>query len=385
MTNRPEQLPPTPNLNHHVTRLTFRSRCFTILPVHNYQFEDTLNKRAEEFVRVLQADGIDASIVPDSVREYSIKVSIASEGSDVGTVVIYYSPKSDSFSMTTNELREPSITTTLERLWKEKPTVSKRSSLRCEAYVDGSYINGATGYGAVILQNRKVVEELSGRVAASEVNGSRQVAGELAAVKAALNWCMAHSVAKVEIYYDYLGIEKWARGQWKTNQPLTRGYARFVAECPVKIIWHKVASHTGDRWNDRADLLAKQGAGLLPNSPERLLSPDAQASLRPAISSTIPDAINSATANVQPDLVSDVIKKVNKWIEFLMVRGIEATFDRIYNDQFARVYIVRNDKPVGTFDLYNTLKKRFSPYIHNFRDEDLKARIETLWREFLVS
>ncbi len=327
--------------------------------MHNYQFEETLNKRAEEFVRVLQADGIDASIVPDSVREYSIKVSIASEGSDAGTVVIYYSPKSNSFSITTNELREPSITTTLERLWKEKPTVSKRSSLRCEAYVDGSYINGATGYGAVILQNRKVVEELSGRVAASEVNGSRQVAGELAAVKAALNWCMAHSVAKVEIYYDYLGIEKWARGQWKTNQPLTRGYARFVAECPVKIIWHKVASHTGDRWNDRADLLAKLGAG--------------------------PSDITVATANVQPDLVSDLIKKVDGWIEFLMIRGIEATFDRIYNDQFARVYIVQNEKPVGTFDLYNTLKKRFSPYIHNFRDEDFKARIETLWREFLAS
>ncbi len=131
---------------------------------------------------------------------------------------------------------------------------------RYEIYVDGSFIDGATGYGAVILKNGSAVDELSGAVAASETDGTRQVAGELAGVKVALNWCLEHSVTEVSIFYDYLGIEKWARGQWKTNQPLTKAYARFVGECPIKIRWHKVASHTGNRWNDRADALAKQGA-----------------------------------------------------------------------------------------------------------------------------
>ena len=130
-----------------------------------------------------------------------------------------------------------------------------------EIYVDGSFINGATGYGAVVLRDGEVVDELSGAVDASEVNDTRQVAGELAAVKEALNWCLEHSVKEVSIYYDYLGIEKWATGQWKRNQPLTKEYARFVGACPIRIHWHKVDSHTGNRWNDRADLLAKQGAG----------------------------------------------------------------------------------------------------------------------------
>ena len=52
-----------------------------------------------------------------------------------------------------------------------------------EIYVDGSFINGATGYGAVILKNGAVVDELYGAVAATEVNNTRQVAGELIAVR----------------------------------------------------------------------------------------------------------------------------------------------------------------------------------------------------------
>lgn len=224
-----------------------------------------------------------------------------------------------------------------------------------EIYVDGSFINGATGYGAVILKNGKVVDELSGAVAASEVNNTRQVAGELIAVKEALKWCREHSIAEVSIYYDYLGIEKWATGQWKTNQPLTKEYALFVRECPIKIHWHKVASHTGNRWNDRADALAKKGAGSIQH------------------------------VGVETDLAAELIKTTDRWIEFLMVNGIDARFDRVYNEQFARVYILMGDATVGTFDLYNTRKKRLSPYVHNFRDGDLKLRVETLWREFRSS
>ena len=67
------------------------------------------------------------------------------------------------------------------------------SKYQFEIYVDGSFINGATGYGAVILRNGQVVDELSGPVDASEVDGTRQVAGELIAVKEALNWCLKHS------------------------------------------------------------------------------------------------------------------------------------------------------------------------------------------------
>lgn len=235
--------------------------------------------------------------------------------------------------------------------------------MRYEIYVDGSFINGATGYGAVILKNGKVIDELSGRVDPSEVNGTRQVAGELVAVREALTWCRAQSVDQVDIYYDYLGIEKWATGKWKTNQPLTKEYARFVRACPIKVRWHKVDSHTGNRWNDRADALAKKGTGLIQPS----------------------GVTSSLTSSPTGDLVSELVRVTDRWIEFLMLNGIEGALDRVYNEQFARIVITERERVVGLFDLYNTKKKRFSPYVHGFREEDLKVRIEKLWRKFRSS
>jgi hypothetical protein len=68
-----------------------------------------------------------------------------------------------------------------------------------------------------------------------------------------------------------------------------------------------------------------------------------------------------------------------------MMNGVDASFDRVYNEQFARVFIMQQDKALGIFDLYNTKKKRLSPYIHNFRDEARKLQIESLWKAFLSS
>lgn len=319
-----------------------------------YQFEGKLRNRAEEFMRALKAAGIEGVIVEDSFRKYAVKVSV-SRDKFLGAAVLYYSPKSDSFSLKTHELKDRSMALLLQECWDERSPLGEQPDSIYEIYVDGSFINGATGYGAVILKDGKVVDELAGAVDASEVNDTRQVAGELIAVKETLNWCREHSINEVSIYYDYLGIEKWATRQWKTNQPLTQAYARFVSECPIRIHWHKVDSHTGNRWNDRADALAKKGAG----------------SMQPAA--------------VETDMVSELLEKTDAWIEFLMVRGIDARFDRVYNEQFARVYITLRDEAVGTLDLYNTKKRRFSPYLHNFPDEDSRLRIETLWKEFLAS
>lgn len=317
-----------------------------------YRFEVNLRKRAEEFIRKLVAAGFDAAIVEESFREYSVRVAVSSPAGSRGHIIIYYRPRSDSFSMSAHEIKDKSITPALEECWHGAPPTIGSQSAAYKIYGDGSYMGGVTGYGAVILKDGKVIAELSGSVPASEVGGTHQVAGELAAVKESLKWCQERSIDEVSIYYDYLGIEKWATGRYKANQPLTQEYARFVRECGIRIHWHKVAAHTGDRWNERADVLAKKGSG--------------------SAASTGPDG----------DAAGELVKTTDAWIEFLMVKGIEASFDRIYNEQFARVFIIRDDKSVGIFDLYNTKKKRLSPYLHNFRDDQLKAQIESFWTEF---
>jgi viroplasmin and RNaseH domain-containing protein len=322
------------------------------------KFEGKLRARAEEFIRAAKQAGIAGAIVEDSFRDYMVKISITTEDCEFGNATLYYSPKTNSFSLKTHELKNKSIASQLEECWHEESAETIASAETTapttgyEIYVDGSYINGATGYGLVILKDGRAVEELFGQVADTAANGTRQVAGELIAVEEALKWCQKNDVKAVSIFYDYLGIEKWATGAWKANQSLTQSYGKFVRASGIRIRWHKVASHTGNRWNDRADKLAKKGA----------LSAVAQA--------------DESEGNVE------LLDKKDRFLEFLMVKGIDAAFDRIYNDQFARVMLLEDEKSVGTFDLYHTKRKPFSPYLHNFKDDVLKSEIKKYWEEF---
>lgn len=325
-----------------------------------YKYEDKLRQKARAFMRALEQAGFSGALAEDSLREYSVKVSVASGAGDHGNAVIYYSPRSDSFTLNTRELKDESVATQLESCWHggkiPDRDVEARDAKGIEIYVDGSFINGATGYGVVILKDGRVVEELSGAVTDASVAYARQVAGELFAVEEALRWCRRNSVQEATIYYDYYGIEKWATGRWKANQELTQKYRDAVRASCVEVKWRKVASHTGNRWNDRADHLAKKGAGA-----SGRIAPD-------------DDSKN--------DLIIELLEASERFIEFLMVRGVEACLDRTYNDQFARLLIVEEDERIGLFDLYNTKKKPLAPYLHAFKDEEVKLRLETLWKEF---
>jgi hypothetical protein len=137
---------------------------------------------------------------------------------------------------------------------------------------------------------------------------------------------------------------------------LTQKYRDGVRASGVQINWRKVAAHTGNRWNDRADYLAKQGA-----------------------SASAPVA---TAGDRNDDRIQELLEVTDCFIEFLMVRGIEASLDRTYNDQFARLLILEEEKRAGLFDLYNTKNKPLAPYLHAFKDKEAKLRIENLWKEF---
>ena len=66
------------------------------------------------------------------------------------------------------------------------------------------------------------------------------------------------------IYYDYEGIEKWATHQWKANKEGTKNYQRFIDQSKEIIDIHfiKVLAHSGDFYNERADLIAKKAVGI---------------------------------------------------------------------------------------------------------------------------
>jgi ribonuclease HI len=132
---------------------------------------------------------------------------------------------------------------------------------KIEAYVDGSYREGLVGWGAVIVKDDALYGELSGILNEEEVQGTRQVAGELKAVKEVIFWCKEQKVKEISIYYDYTGIKEWVTGTWKAKKSVTQDYRDYVRASGVNIYWVKVKSHSGNRYNDKADKLAREIIG----------------------------------------------------------------------------------------------------------------------------
>ena len=76
----------------------------------------------------------------------------------------------------------------------------------------------------------------------------------------AVKWAAGNGFDALKIYYDYEGIEKWARGLWKAKNPLTQKYAQYLMQnnrTRVRVSFQKVAAHTGDYYNEEADKLAR--------------------------------------------------------------------------------------------------------------------------------
>jgi len=228
-------------------------------------FENELRGKGQQLAAALVEAGIEAAVKEDSFRDYTVKLSVKHDGRSGGFINLYYSPNRKEYTCKTHQITQADLIPQIDGLWatlggqvsqaaKPAPIVAKGYQL----YVDGSYINGRVGYGAVLLKDGEEVQRFSGRV--HEDLQSRQVGGELMATMSALTWCGQNSISPVEVLYDYEGIEKWARGLWKANLPLTQRYAAYMKACPVKVKWHKVRSHTGVKWNEIADELARQGA-----------------------------------------------------------------------------------------------------------------------------
>ena len=134
------------------------------------------------------------------------------------------------------------------------------------AYVDGSY-NIKTkeyGYGCILIDCGQVVGQYYGKGQHADYVEMRNVAGEIAGSTMAIRYAIEHQYPLICIYYDYEGIEKWATKQWKANKRGTQVYADFVEESRknIDIEFVKVLAHSGDTFNEMADLLAKKAVGI---------------------------------------------------------------------------------------------------------------------------
>lgn len=129
------------------------------------------------------------------------------------------------------------------------------------AYVDGSYEHSMLKYsfGCVFLlpDGRVLTENGSGNN--SESAKLRNVTGEMLGAMFAVRFAMKNGFQRIEICYDYEGVEKWVTGAWKSKTELTQKYAEAMRgwNNKVGITFTKVAAHTNVYYNEMADKLAK--------------------------------------------------------------------------------------------------------------------------------
>lgn len=147
----------------------------------------------------------------------------------------------------------------------DTPTSPDTAQNTAIAYVDGSYNIDTTEYscGVVIFTDGEEIT-FSKKFSDPLLATMRNVAGEIEGAKLAMQYCVDNNIEEIDIYYDYEGVEKWCTGEWKTNKEGTIAYKKFYDEISkrVKVSFNKVKGHSGDKYNDMADRLAKDALGI---------------------------------------------------------------------------------------------------------------------------
>ncbi len=145
-----------------------------------------------------------------------------------------------------------------EREWSDYKNLPADEAV---AYVDGSYNESTNEYSCgVVLFCQGQEIHISKKGEDPELAAMRNVAGELLGAEVAMRESVERKIRHLTIYHDYQGIASWCLGEWKTNKEGTMAYKRYYDSLrgTLSVSFEKVKGHSGNRWNDLADSLAKQ-------------------------------------------------------------------------------------------------------------------------------
>lgn len=129
-------------------------------------------------------------------------------------------------------------------------------------YVDGSFMvhKENYSYGFLVVKNNEILFEDNGVGYDKDAIALRNVSGEVEGAMKATEYAINNGYKDIVLCYDYQGIESWALGTWKRNNRITQNYHQFMQENlkNINIKFKKIKGHSGNKFNDRADILAKK-------------------------------------------------------------------------------------------------------------------------------
>lgn len=138
---------------------------------------------------------------------------------------------------------------------------NKEQMYDLSAYIDGSYDNKKNYYsyaGIIFHGNERVNFSFADNDPL--IVRHKNIAGEIKAAMYVISYALKQKVKSIEIFYDYAGIENWATKVWKANNDFTKQYVRYIEKVKpmLEIKFSKVKAHSGDKFNEEVDKLAKK-------------------------------------------------------------------------------------------------------------------------------
>ncbi|WP_277222257.1 ribonuclease H family protein [Peptoniphilus vaginalis] len=141
---------------------------------------------------------------------------------------------------------------------EEKKTESAEKD-ELVVYVDGSYRDSdkSHSYGVYMFNDE---EEYTYSKRFFKDSDMRNVSGEIKGAMRAMEEATKLGKKKIYLHYDYEGIRSWALGFWKTNKEGTIYYKDFYDSIrdKLEVKFIKVEAHTGVKYNELVDKLAKE-------------------------------------------------------------------------------------------------------------------------------
>lgn len=150
------------------------------------------------------------------------------------------------------------------KAYLNKKFFSKNKKNVYNLYVDGSYSpeKDIYGWGMAVYNGRQLIYTYKG----VGIRGIalKNTAAEICAATEAIKWAIKKH-RKINLYYDFDGINKFTRKKIKLKSNYMKEYALFVKAHRKKIKFNRVKAHSGIEGNMLAHILAREAVASCSN------------------------------------------------------------------------------------------------------------------------